>query len=111
MNRLICLMAATTIIAVAACKTQQHSNPVAPASPAAAPVPSVATPRITMVHVEQRFVVIDFSTQAMPAIGQRLSVYRADKRVGEVRLTEPVRARFATADILTGEVRVGDEVR
>jgi hypothetical protein len=38
-------------------------------------------------------------------------VYRADKRVGEVQLTEPVRARFATADILTGEVRVGDEVR
>jgi len=40
-----------------------------------------------------------------------MTVYRDGKQVGTVQITEPVRARFATADILEGELRVGDEAR
>jgi hypothetical protein len=55
--------------------------------------------------------VIDFSAGAVRAIGTRLTLFRGDKRVGVVRITEPVRVRFATADVLEGEARVGDEAR
>jgi hypothetical protein len=58
-----------------------------------------------------QFVVIDFSSRAMPPVGTRLAVYRDGKPVGEVRISEPTRAQFATADILTGDLQVGDEAR
>jgi len=67
--------------------------------------------KVVSVNPELRFVVIDFSSRVMPPIGARLSVFRGEKNVGTVQITEPVRARLATADILDGEVRVGDEAR
>ena len=67
--------------------------------------------KIASVNSELGFVVVDFASQTMPALGTRLNVYRGDKRVGTVRITEPVRAPLATADIVEGELRVGDEAR
>ena len=67
--------------------------------------------KITHVDAKLRFVVLDYRSRAMPAIGTRLVVYHDGQRVGEVQITDPVRVNFATADILTGEVRVGDEAR
>jgi hypothetical protein len=67
--------------------------------------------KIASVNSELGFVVVDFTSQTMPALGTRLNVYRGDKRVGVVRITEPARAPLATADIVEGEVRVGDEAR
>jgi hypothetical protein len=60
---------------------------------------------------EHGFVVIDFSSRVVPAVGTRVNAYRNGKRVGAVRITEPVRGQLATADIVEGEVRVGDEAR
>jgi hypothetical protein len=65
--------------------------------------------RIVSVNLEHDFVVIDFTSRMMPAVGTRVNIYRNGKRVGAVRITEPVRAQFATADIMEGEVHVGDE--
>jgi hypothetical protein len=75
--------------------------------------PSVAVARatVTLVNTEYKFVVIDFDARSMPALGATLELYRAGKKAGSIRLTEPVRGRFATADILEGDARVGDEVR
>jgi hypothetical protein len=70
-----------------------------------------APAKITQLNTQHQFVVIDFGSRVMPAIGTRLDVYRENKRVGAVQLTEPVRARYATADILEGELQRGDEVR
>jgi hypothetical protein len=82
------------------------------AAPGQTPVaPAKATARISHVSPEYHFVVVDFSSRPMPALGTQLNVYRAGKRIGSVRLTEPARAQFATADILNGELHVGDEVR
>ena len=67
--------------------------------------------RIVSVNSEHSFVVIDFGSQVVPAAGTQVNVYRGDKRAGAVRITEPVRAPFATADVLEGQVRVGDETR
>ncbi len=70
-----------------------------------------APAKITYVSTEYKFVVIDFVSRTMPPVGTRLDVYRDEKRVGTVQITEPVRARFATADILEGELRRGDAAR
>ena len=78
------------------------------------PVPSQFGPgpaKVVSVNPELRFVVIDFSSRVMPPVGTRLNVFRGDKNVGAVQITEPVRARLATADIVQGEVRVGDDAR
>ena len=45
------------------------------------------------------------------AVGAGVSNWTAGQRVGEVQITDPVRAGFATADIRDGDVRVGDEAR
>jgi hypothetical protein len=112
-----CACLALAIIAVGCVgsgkKAPKRAEPV--------PQPSQATPaasqfgpapaKIVSMNPELQFVVIDFSSRVMPAVGSRLNVYRGDKAVGVVRITEPVRARLATADVLQGEVRVGDGVR
>jgi hypothetical protein len=67
--------------------------------------------RIVSLNSEHDFVVIDFTSQMIPEVGTTVSIYRNGKRVGAVRITEPVRAQFATADIMEGEVHVGDEAR
>ena len=67
--------------------------------------------RVVSLNLEHGFVVIDFTSRMVPAVGMRVDVYRNGKWVGVVRITEPVRAQFATADIVEGEVHVGDEAR
>jgi hypothetical protein len=73
--------------------------------------PETGAARIASVNTELRFAVVDFSTQTMPPVGTRVNVYRGDKQVGTLRITEPVHAPLATADIIDGEARVGDEAR
>ena len=70
-----------------------------------------AAAKIVSVNSDLGFVVVDFASRPMPTPGTRISVYRGDKRVGAVRITEPVHAPLATADIVDGEVRMGDEAR
>ncbi len=95
------------------------SGATAPAGTPAAPVGAHLEPsssetgvaRVASVNSELGFVVVDFSAQTMPPVGTRVNVYRGDKRVGTVRITEPVHAPLATADVVDGEARVGDEAR
>ena len=70
-----------------------------------------ATARIVSVNSEHEFVVIEFTSLTMPALGTSMTIYRNGKPVGAVRITEPARAPLATADILEGEAHVGDEAR
>ena len=71
----------------------------------------VTTGVITVINPSYRFVVVDFGAQRPPALGASLGVYRAGQRIGSVRLTEPVRGQFITADILDGDPRASDTVR
>lgn len=67
--------------------------------------------KVASVNTELGFAVVDFAAQTMPPVGTRINVYRGDKRVGTLRITEPVHAPLATADLVDGEARVGDEAR
>jgi hypothetical protein len=71
--------------------------------------PETGVARVASVNTELGFAVVDFAAQTMPPVGTRVNIYRGDKRVGTVRITEPVHAPLATADVVDGEVRVGDE--
>ncbi len=93
-----------------------HSAPAAPGETSGTvrivPAQLGAIPAaIRKVDDTYHFVVLDFSSRAMPPLGTRLAVYCGDRQVGEVRITEPSRAQFATADIVSGDLRVGDEAR
>ena len=67
--------------------------------------------KVLRVNNEGRFVVLNFPIGKLPFIGQRLSIYRHNLKVGEVKVTGPQREDNIVADISTGEAGVGDDVR
>ena len=69
------------------------------------------TGKVASVNSELRFVVLDFSVGDMPGINQRLGVYRAGQKVGQVKVTGPQSDTNIVADMVEGEAHVGDEVR
>jgi hypothetical protein len=66
--------------------------------------------RVVQVNPQLRYVLIDFSLRQMPDRGQRLDIYRADQKVGTVRISGPFIETTAVGDVLTGEAQVGDDV-
>ena len=67
--------------------------------------------RVAGVNEEVRFVVLRFPVGRMPAVGQRLYVYREGNLVGMVRVSGPHRDINTVADLMQGNASVGDEVR
>jgi hypothetical protein len=82
------------------CYTVGCASAPPPPAPAAQAVPTTSV-RIVPAQPEEapatirkvddtyHFVVVDFSSRAMPPVGTRLVVYRDGRPVGEVRITEP----------------------
>jgi hypothetical protein len=67
--------------------------------------------KVAAVNTGLRFAVLDFYLAQLPAIEQRLGVYRQGQKVGEVKISGPARDHNIVADITAGEAQVGDEVR
>jgi hypothetical protein len=67
--------------------------------------------KIIRVNLDGRFVVLNFPIGQMPAVDQRLNVYRGGLKVAEVKATGPQRDDNIVADIVVGDCRVGDEVK
>lgn len=67
--------------------------------------------RITQVNIKHRFIVVDFGRRVPPSPGTRLIGYRRDQPVATFRLAESSRGRFAIADIIDGDPRLGDEIQ
>jgi len=91
----------------------KRTSPV-PTNTHAQPAPQelgITVPRIVSVNAEQKFAVVDFASQSIPEAGTIMNVYRSGKRSAAVRITQPVRAPYATADVVEGDVRLGDDVR
>jgi hypothetical protein len=65
--------------------------------------------RLATVNTTGQFVVVDFNVGAIPPLRSRMSVRRDGVLVGTIQLTGPARDNLVAADILTGEVEVGDE--
>lgn len=58
-----------------------------------------------------RYVVLSFPIGHLPALEQRLNVYRHGLKVGEVKVTGPQIEDNVVADIVEGDSGPGDEVR
>ncbi len=66
--------------------------------------------QIELLDLDQKFVVLDFPDENVPAVGTKLSVYRSETLVGNILVTNPVKPPFASADILSGNIQTGDTV-
>ncbi len=116
-------------LVLAGCARQPASTGSAPGQLSVNP-PPVATPsaqtnraganvtpsvkfkgKVAMANPTARHAIITFPIGQMPPLGQRLNVYRAGLKVGEVQLTGPQRDVNVAADIVAGECQAGDEVR
>ena len=71
----------------------------------------VLTGKVSSYNSVGGFAVLNFPVTKMPAVGQKLSVYRAGLKVGEVKITGPQKDDNIVADLAKGEIKVGDEVR
>ena len=67
--------------------------------------------RVVSVNPNLRFAVIDFGWGRMPAVGDRLGVFRGGLKVGEMKITGPQQETNIVGDILSGDVRSDDQVR
>ncbi|MBU6399956.1 MAG: hypothetical protein KGS61_06540 [Verrucomicrobia bacterium] len=67
--------------------------------------------RVASVNPSLRFVVLDFSLNRLPALGQPLNVYRQGQKVGELRVSGPVLDNHVVADVVAGAAQPGDQVR
>jgi hypothetical protein len=67
--------------------------------------------KITQLNTHHRFVVIDFGRRLFPSPNTRLIACRHDQPVATLRLSDSMRGRFAVADILDGEPRIGDQIQ
>jgi hypothetical protein len=66
---------------------------------------------VATVNPAAGFVVLSFPPGHMPAVDQRLSLYRRGLKVGEVKITGPQIDENVVADITAGDSDVGDEVK
>jgi len=67
--------------------------------------------RVAFVNTTARFVVLNFPIGHLPALEQRLNIYRSDLKVGEVKVTGPQYDDNIVADLLAGDSAIGDQVR
>jgi type IV secretory pathway VirB10-like protein len=67
--------------------------------------------KVETVNQNARYVVLTFPIGRLPAMEQRLIVYRSGLKVGEVKVTGPQIEDNVVADIVEGDSGPGDEVR
>ena len=99
----------------AGCATHNKAFPNSPAanlSPAMIVTPDNSiVGNVIYYDAAGRFVVVNFPAGQMPAMGQILFLYRAGLKTAEVKITGPQGYGNIVADLLTGDVKIGDDVR
>ena len=67
--------------------------------------------RVVRTNVRLNFVVLDFGLHGLPPIGGQFAIYRLGKKVGQVRVSGPAWDTYTVADIIEGEIWMGDEAK
>ncbi|SVA16165.1 uncharacterized protein METZ01_LOCUS69019 [marine metagenome] len=67
--------------------------------------------KVVRTNPRLNFVVLDFGLQGLPPIGQQFSIYRLGKKVGKVRVSGPAWDTYTVADIVEGQIWMGDEAK
>jgi hypothetical protein len=107
----------SSILLLCSCATHK-SSPAKSASPDATDSKPIVTPdyrltgTVAKVDADGRFVIISFLPGQMPKQNDQLHIYHNGLRVAEVKVDAKYQGDNNTvADIVTGEVQVGDEAR
>lgn len=94
-----------TLLSGCATRTVSHEQP-------ASTVRIVPDPRlhgrIASVNTQGQFVVIDFNVGRIPPLNSHMQVYRENKVVGEINLSGPINDNLVAADVVRGELTLGD---
>ena len=111
------------VLVLCGCAYKKRTSAAAPARVPAAdavtnsapePVVSPATGlagKVASFNNDGRFVVLNFPLGHLPAVEQRLFVYRQELKVGEIKVSGPQRDDLIVADLVAGEAQPGDDVR
>ena len=67
--------------------------------------------KVMSVNIPGQFAVIQFSAGHVPMPEQKLSVYRGELKVGQVKISKEQMGMNVVADLVAGEIKNGDEVR
>jgi len=81
-----------------------------PDKPEVAPANDVMG-KVVMVNETLRYVVVDFGFRRLPQPDQRLDIYRDGNKVAVIKISAHSRNSNYAADIVTGTVQAGDEVK
>jgi hypothetical protein len=114
MNRFVfsSLVVATVLLSGCTLFKRKPAPPAVVAPPVAIVTPdSSLTGKVVSFNTTARFVVLNFPSHQMPNKGQQLFLYRAGLKVGEVKVTGPQNDDNIVADLVSGEVKAGDDVR
>jgi hypothetical protein len=87
-----------------------QTNSVATPKPVVTPDTGLAG-KVVSYNDVGRFAVMNFPSGRLPAVEQRLFVYRQGLKVGEVKVDTWQLGENAVADLVSGEAKPGDEVR
>ena len=67
--------------------------------------------KVASVNASLHFVVLNFPVGRMAALDQQMVLYRQGQKIGEVKITGPQQDDNIIADVISGDVEAGDEVR
>ncbi len=126
--RFLVLVVFLACVAASGCGHQKAATPptaarTGPNAPVFSALPSapeqklIVTPdnalvgKVVRVNPGGRYVVLNFPIGRLPALQQRLNLYRLGLKVGEVTVSGPQRDDNIIADVTSGDAAVGDEVR
>ncbi len=117
--RILLLMVLLVAVSGAGCAGRKSAAASVQRQPApqAATTKAIITPdtrlvgKVVSFDPDGRFAVLNFPIGHLPALGQRLGVYRLGLKVGEIHVTGPQRDDNIVGDVIAGEARTGDEVR
>jgi len=103
-------LAVLCVVLLAGCGTKV--NPAAEQ-----PAKTVVTPdmhpdgRVQSVNAESRFIIVRFPPSNVASAGTQLSIYHGGLKSGIAKVTGPEMDGNTVADIVSGDVAVGDEAR
>lgn len=95
-----------------AAKRAAQPAPVKPT--ASAPIitlDSSLSARVVSYNQAAQYVVLNFPANQLPKIGDTLFLYHNGLKTAQLKVTGPVSENNIVADVTTGDVHVGDEVR
>ena len=111
MNYLAGLTLGLAVPVLAGCASAHKSTVQAPPPPAILTPDNSLTATVAMYNPAGRFMVLSFPADRLPKAGQMFFIYHGGLKAGEVKITGPENENRTVADLISGEVQVGDQVR